>query len=248
MEKLPISVTMMVKNGERYLARSLEALKEFDEVVILDNGSADKSKEIAQGFENVSFYEAEFFGFGPMKNDMAEKARNPWVLNIDCDEILSPELIDEIRGLDLTDTQKVYALSRINHYREKPIKTCGWYPDFVKRLYCKDKVAFNLNQVHESLVIPKDCQLVRLKGEFAHFTSTGVNDLVEKMHKYTTLSAKQSDKKVTIFASITHGLAAFLKSYLLRRGFLDGAEGFIISMNNAIGAYYKYVKIYEKTH
>ncbi len=245
--KLPISATIMVKNGERYLAQCLEALQDFDEIVVMDNGSTDASPDIAQQFANVTFYQKPFFGFGPMKNDLADHARNDWILNIDCDEIVPPALVEEIRGLDLTNTKRAYAISRLNHYRGRPIKTCGWYPDFVKRLYNKQTVRFNDRQVHESLDIPKGVKLRKLKNHFNHYSFEGAAGLVEKMQKYTTIYADDhaGKKQSSIGKAITHGTVAFIKSYIFRRGFLDGADGFVISVGAGTGAYYKYVKLYE---
>ncbi len=247
MKKIPISVTMMIKDGERYLNQCLQALQDFDEIVILDNGSTDNSVAIAESFPNVSLYKSSFFGFGPMKNMVAEKAKYDWILNIDCDEIFNSELVEEIRQLDLSQTQKAYAILRINHYRGKPIKTCGWYPDFVKRLYHRKEVHFNDKQVHESLDIPKKVTLIRLNGYFNHYSFEGAAGLISKMQKYTTLFAEQQcgKRRASIWGAIGHGVTAFFKSYIIRRGFLDGADGFVISMGNGTGAYYKYVKLYE---
>ena len=247
MEKLPVSVTMMVKNGQKYLAHSLKALQDFDEVIILDNNSTDNSAEIALSFPNVTLYKSDFFGFGPMKNQMAEKAKHDWILNIDSDEIFSADLVDEIRQINFEQKNKAYAILRINHYRGKPIKTCGWYPDYVKRLYNKTTANFNDKQVHESLDITNNIELIRLKHSFKHYSFDDASGLINKMQKYTTLFAQQQrfKKNVSVFTAVTHGISAFFKNYFLRRGFMDGNDGFIISTANAMGAYYKYIKLYE---
>lgn len=248
MKKIPISITMMVKNGERYLQKSLQALQDFAEIIILDNQSTDNSVQIAQSFPNVKLYSREFFGFGAMKNEMAEHARYDWILNVDCDEIFPPELVEEIRQLDWTNPNFAYAILRINHYRGKPIKTCGWYPDYVKRLYNRTTVKFNSKWVHESLDIPQNVKLVRLQKSFDHYSFDGASGLIDKMQKYSTLYAEQQSgkKRATIFTALTHGFSAFLKNYVLRRGFMNGADGVVISLAGAMGSYYKYVKLYEK--
>ena len=247
MEKLPISVTMMVKNGQKYLECCLNTLQDFDEIIVLDNNSTDNSAEIALTFPNVTLYKSDFFGFGPMKNQMATKAKNDWILNIDSDEIFSVELVDEIRKINFEQKNKAYAILRINHYRGKPIKTCGWYPDYVKRLYNRTTVHFNDKQVHESLDIPHNVELIRLHNSFQHYSFDDASGLINKMQQYTSLFAKQQyrRKKSSVFTAITHGFSAFLKNYILRRGIMDGADGFIISAANAMGAYYKYIKLYE---
>ncbi|AUI65361.1 MULTISPECIES: glycosyltransferase [Glaesserella] len=247
MTKLPISVTMLVKNAEKYLAQSLQSLVDFAEIIILDNGSTDRSLEIAAQFDNVKIHHHEFIGFGPMKNLAAELASYDWIINVDSDEIFSQALIEEIKQIDLNDTQKVYAILRINHYRGKPIKTCGWYPDYVKRLYHRTTVRFNDKQVHESLIIPEQIALVRLKQHFLHYSFDGAEGLINKMQQYTSLFAQQQQfrKRASIWSAISHGLSAFFKNYLLKRGILSGRDGFVISFANACGAYYKYVKLAE---
>lgn len=247
MMNLPITVTMLVKNAEKYLAQSLSALKDFPEIIVLDNGSTDCSVEIAKQFNNVKIYHSDFIGFGPMKNLVATYASYDWILNIDSDEILQPKLIEEISQINFDDSYKVYALLRINHYRGKPIKTCGWYPDFVKRLYNKKLVKFNDRQVHESLEIAENIQVVHLQHEFKHYSFDNSEALINKMQQYTTLFAEQQKyrKKGSVFSAVTHGISAFFKNYFLKKGILSGGDGFIISFANASGSYYKYIKLME---
>lgn len=247
MKKIPISVTMLVKNSEKYLEKVLAALTDFDEIILLDNGSTDRTLDIAKQFKNVSTHFHSFNGFGQMKNLAASLARNDWIINIDSDEIFPIELIDEIRQLDFNLKNNVYSILRINHYRGKPIKTCGWYPDYVKRLYNRQVIQFNNKQVHESLNIPENVNLIRLKNSFLHYSFDGAEGLINKMQQYTTLFAEQQKhrKKSSIFSAISHGISAFVKSYLLKRGFTSGTNGFVISFANACGAYYKYVKLAE---
>ena len=176
MTPIPVSITMLVKNAERHLEACLAALAVFDEIIVLDNGSTDRTLDIARRFPNVAVHHHDFIGFGPMKNLAAGLARNDWVLNIDSDEILPPEQVEAIRALDWSDSSKIYALPRLNHYRGRPIKSCGWYPDWVKRLYQRQTVRFNDNQVHESLIEPADSSVVRLpeKHPLLHYSFGGV--------------------------------------------------------------------------
>ncbi|PHI39653.1 glycosyl transferase [Actinobacillus succinogenes] len=247
MNKIPVSVTMLVKNAEKYLRTVLTALADFDEIILLDNGSTDSTLAIAEQFENVKIHFHEFNGFGPMKNLAASFARHDWIINIDSDEVFPAELVEEIRRLDFNDVNKVYAMLRINHYRGKPIKTCGWYPDYVKRLYNRTVVNFNDKQVHEGLDIPRNVELIKLQNAFNHYSFESAVGLIDKMQQYTTLFAEQQKfrKRASVPSAISHGFSAFCKNYLLKRGFMSGADGFVISFANACGAYYKYVKLAE---
>ena len=247
MSKIPVSVTMLVKNAEKYLHKVLATLDRFDEIILLDNGSTDSTLAIAEQFENVRIHFHEFNGFGPMKNLAASFARNDWIINIDSDEVFPADLVEEISQLDFADINKVYAISRINHYRGKPIKTCGWYPDYVKRLYHRTQVNFNDKQVHEGLEMPKHVELVKLTHTFNHYSFDSAVGLINKMQQYTSLFAEQQKfrKRASIGAAIGHGISAFFKNYILKRGFLSGTDGFVISFANASGAYYKYVKLAE---
>ncbi|QGM80904.1 glycosyltransferase family 2 protein [Otariodibacter oris] len=247
MNKLPISVTMLVKNASKYLHKSLSSLQDFAEVIILDNGSMDNSIEIAQQFKNVKIHYHDFIGFGPMKNLAAELANYDWIINIDSDEIFDPELINEISKIDFTDINKVYEILRINHYRGKAIKTCGWYPDYVKRLYHRSSVKFNDKQVHESLELSPDISVIRLNNHFLHYSFDGATALINKMQQYTTLFAEQNrfNKRASIFSAVGHGFSAFIKNYFFKKGILSGSDGFVISFANACGSYYKYVKLFE---
>ena len=242
-----ISVTILTKNSQKYLRACLESLQDFDEVVILDNGSTDDTLAIARSFGNVTIHEHPFIGFGPMKNLAARKARNDWILSIDSDEILSPALVESIRKLDATRTDTVYAANRLNHYRGKPIRCCGWYPDLVTRLYHRGHTAFSDAKVHESLVLRPETRKVTLEGGvIEHYPFDSVEELLEKLQKYSTLYAGQSTKPSSPKKAFFRALFAFFKHYLFQRGFLCGYEGLLISVSNANGVFYKYMKLYEK--
>ncbi|WP_297983550.1 glycosyltransferase [uncultured Chryseobacterium sp.] len=247
MEQLPISVTLLTKNSSKYLAEVLEALSQFDEVVVLDNGSTDNTIEITECFANAKVVLSPFIGFGPLKNLAAEHAKNEWVINIDSDEVFPKDLIDEIKKIDLSKKETVYSFSRLNHYRKKVIKTCGWYPDVVKRMYHRSIIKFDNKQVHESLIIPQNVKIQQLKTPFLHYSFDGAADLINKMQQYSTLYAQEHrfSKKSSLLSAINHGFFAFFKSYILKKGITDGRDGFVISATNAMGSYFKYLKLTE---
>ena len=240
-----ISVTVLSKNSERYIKDVLNALTPFDEVILYDTGSTDKTLTIAEKFSNVKILNKEFIGFGATHNEASAQGKNNWILSIDSDEIVSKELAESILKEPL-DLNTLYSFPRHNFYNGKFIKGCGWYPDYQMRLYNKSKTQFSDAQVHESL-ISKGMKHIFFKGPITHYSYHTLNDFLAKMQSYSSLFAKQYEgkKKSSLTKALSHGFFAFFKSYILKRGFLSGYEGFVISSYNGHTAYYKYLKLYE---
>lgn len=239
-----VSVTILAKNCESTLAKTLESLKGFDEVIVIDNGSTDRTEEIAKGFPNVRIVHETFIGFGPLHNVALSHCHSDWVLSIDSDEVLSEELQSEIQALHLDET-KVYALQRRSFYRGHFVRGCGWYPDVVPRLFNRRHFRFSDDHVHEKVLCSPD-QVILLNGFLNHTPYQNVGQFLAKMQLYSALFAEQTNKSSSPCKAIGHGVFAFLKSYLLRRGFLDGYAGFLISAYNGHTAFYKYLKLYER--
>lgn len=242
-----ISVTILTKNSQIYISECLSALVDFDEIIILDNGSQDDTMEIARTFKNVQIHEHPFIGFGPLKQLAVSFTKNEWVLSVDSDEVFSKELVDEILSLNLEDN-KVYSILRDNYYNKKLVKACGWANDYVERLFNKNKTDFNDKQVHEGLIIKDEMSLEKLNQTFKHYTFDNAGELLAKMDKYSTLFAQENRgiKTSSPSKAFIRGFYAFIKNYFLQKGFLYGYEGLIISISNANGVFYKYSKLYEE--
>jgi len=240
-----ISVTILTKNSEKMIEKVLEPLKDFDEVLIYDTGSTDQTLELVKRFSNVTICTAPFEGFGACHNKASGLARYDWVLSLDSDEVMTQELIQEIRSLKLCP-DSVYAFPRKNFYNGKWIRWCGWHPDRIKRLYNRKRTSFSNAEVHEQ-VIDKGMKLVHLRHAVEHYSYEGTHDFLCKMQRYTDLFARQNaGKKKSSFAkSLFRGIYTFVKNYVFQRGFLGGAEGFTISLYNANTAFYKYLKLHE---
>jgi glycosyltransferase involved in cell wall biosynthesis len=240
-----ISVTILAKNSQKYLREVLSALEAFDEVLIYDNGSSDATLEIAGSFPNVKIVRGEFLGFGPTHNKASSLAKHDWILSIDSDEIVTPEMTRDVLAKAL-DPGAVYSFPRQNFYNGKWIKWCGWYPDRQYRLYNRTRTCFTDAQVHESIILG-ELRHVPLKGPLCHYSYDSHFEFLSKMQSYTDLFAKQNcgKKKSSPCKAVLHGLGAFLKAYILKRGFLGGYEGFVISIYNGNTAFYKYLKLYE---
>jgi glycosyltransferase involved in cell wall biosynthesis len=241
-----ISVTILTKDSSRYLYEVLEALSSFDEIVILDNGSSDNTIEIASSFTNVKVYKHEFIGFGPLKNLAVDYASNDWILSIDSDEIVPPALIMEIDRLELNE-KCIYSIPRDNYYKEQKMRCCGWEGDVVKRLFNRKYTRFNDNLVHES-IIDTNMSQYELNSSIQHYSFDSAEELVAKMQKYSTLYAKdyKGRKKSSPSKAFIRATFAFFKYYILKKGFLNGYEGLLISVSNANGVFYKYIKLYEE--
>lgn len=239
-----ISVTMLTKNSAKQLPKVLDALKSFDEVVIFDTGSTDATLEIARGYPNCTIHQSPFIGFGACHNRASAIARHDWILSIDSDEVMTEELLSELQALR-KEPEKVYAVSRHNIYNGKHIRWCGWHPDFQVKLYNRKKSSYSEAKVHEA-VQTEGMEVVKLKGKVIHTPYETTADFLDKMQRYSTLFAEQwkGKKRGSLSKAIFHCLFAFFKSYFLKRGFMGGQEGFIISVYNANTAFYKYLKLY----
>lgn len=240
-----ISVTILTKNSAATLFQVLKSVEAFEEVVLVDTGSTDSTLEIAKDFLNVTVYTAPFTGFGPLHNLAANYASSDWILSLDSDEVLTPELAQEILDLSL-NPHSVYSFPFHNFFNGKHIKWCGWYPDRHTRLYNKKSTQFSSDRVHER-ILQENLAEVELKHPVKHFSYRTTSDFLKKMHTYSDLFAQQNQhkKKSSLGKALLHGAYAFFKSYFLQRGFLGGKEGYIISLYNGHTAYYKYLKLYE---
>ncbi len=241
-----ISVTILTKNCQDTIGSTIASVQKFPEVLIFDSGSTDSTLKIASQFPNVKIVQGVFTGFGPAHNAASSHAAHDWILSIDSDEVLTQELVEEILRLDLK-SDRVYQIDRKNYFNGKWIRWCGgWHPDPVVRLYHRLATRFSDDAVHEKVVVGK-LQLTPLSSPLLHTPYRSMDDFLSKMQMYSSLFAKQNQgkKRASVAIAILHGWFAFLKSYLFKKGFLGGKEGFIISIYNGHTAFYKYLKLME---
>jgi len=242
---IPISVTILTKNSEKYLKEVLSALQDFDEVLLYDNGSTDQTFAIAGEFPNVRIVVGTFEGFGVTHNKASKAAKHDFILSIDSDEVVTLEMVHAIQNLEL-NPNAVYSFPRHNFFEGKWIRSCGWYPDRQYRLYHRKITAFTLAEVHEAIIV-EGHQHISVDAPLIHYSYANQNDFLAKMQSYSSLFAKQyaGKKKASVPIALAHSVGAFLKSYFIKKGFLGGAQGFMISMYNANTAFYKYLKLRE---
>ncbi|EOH1932842.1 TPA: glycosyltransferase [Campylobacter coli] len=244
-----ISVIIIVKNAQNTLLECLNSLKEFGEIILLNNESTDDTLKIAKEFQkefaHLYIYESKFIGFGALKNLALSHTKNEWILNIDADEILEKETKEELKKLEIKE-QSILALPRKNLYKGEWIKACGWWPDHVLRVFNKKHTKFNENLVHESLILYPNTQKIKLQNGLRHFAFESIDDLLDKLQKYSRLWALQNlHKESGIYKALVRGFWTFFRNYVLKKGIFYGYKGFVISICNSLGAFFKYMKLYE---
>ena len=242
-----LSALVLTYNEEEHIADCLDSISWIEQVVVVDSYSDDRTKEICQQFDNLDFYENEFKDFASQRNFGLDKIETDWVFVIDADERVTEALKSEIKEmLQLSPAPKAegYEIARKNYFLGKWIKYCGWYPDYTLRLF-KSKYRYS-GLVHESPQISG--KIERLQNDFIHYTYKDLESYVAKMNQYTTLDAEKkynSNKKVEISYILIRPLLEFIKKYLLKKGFLLGSQGLILSILSAYYQFLKAVKLWE---
>lgn len=240
-----ISVVVLAKNSENTLLKTLESLKGFSDVVVYDNGSTDKSIEIAKSFSNVNLIQGAFNGFGWTKNHAVSFSKNDWVLIIDSDEVIDGELFKTLTTTTF-DKNTVYKLNFKTFYKDIQVKYCGWSNQKIKRLYNKTVTHYNDNDVHEE-IITDGLSIKELRGTVNHYSYHSISQFIMKADYYSTLFAKNNVGKKSSSPSkaFFNGAYSFVRTYILKRGFLDGYVGLIIAYSHMVSNFYKYIKLYE---
>jgi glycosyltransferase involved in cell wall biosynthesis len=242
-----ISATILTKNSQKHIVEVLTALAFCDEVIVLDSGSSDETLNLAKKFANVKIHihDGEFLGFGKMHRKATALASNDWILSVDSDEVVSDGLANELMAAKL-DAACVYNFVFHNYFNGKHITTCGWYPDSHVRLFNRTATDFSDSFVHEKIV-DDGLKVVKFRHHITHYSYDEISDFLRKMQAYSHLFAQQykGKKQSSPPRAIGHGVWAFIKSFLIKKGCTQGYEGFVISIYNAHTAFWKYMKLYE---
>ena len=241
-----ISAVVLAKNNENTIRKTLKSLQGFSDVVVYDNGSTDSTMDIAREFANVNLVQGEFKGFGWTKNHAASFAKNDWILIIDSDEVVDKELFETLQTKTLDETC-VYKLNFKAFYKEIQVKYCGWNNQKIKRLYNKKQTQYNSNDVHED-IITDGFKIEELKGNVEHYSYNSISQFVIKADHYSTLFAQNNagKKKSSPLKAYFNGFYSFIRTYIFKRGFLDGYVGLVIAFSHMVTNFYKYIKLYEK--
>jgi glycosyltransferase involved in cell wall biosynthesis len=241
---MSISIVIIVKNGVATISKCLDSLSTFSDVVVFDNGSTDDTVPIALSYPNVNLIKGNFTGFGPTKNMAAGFAKNDWILSLDADEILNDAIVQEIMGLEL-ELESVYSLLRKNFYKTTEIAHC-WGADEIVRIYNRKTTSYNENYVHEH-VLTSGLKIEKLTNSFSHYPYPSITEFILKADRYSTLFATDNvgKKSSSPAKAFFNGLYSFFRTYILKRGFLDGYAGLIIAFSHMVTNFYKYIKLYE---
>lgn len=246
--KHPLSVIVITRNEERNIAACLQSVAWADEIIVVDANSTDQTVPIARQF-TTKIYVKEWLGFAAAKNFALEQATNDWVLWLDADERVPVELAKEIQDIvqNSAISHKSFQVARRAYFLGKWIKHCGWYPGYVVRLFRRDAARFNNSHVHEKLEI--DGTVGRLKNDLLHYTDHNLFHYFEKFNRYTSLAAQdlwEGGRRFSLYDLLVRPPFLFFKMYILRLGFLDGMQGFILSTLSAVYVFTKYAKLWEK--
>ncbi|MBW1721716.1 MAG: glycosyltransferase family 2 protein [Deltaproteobacteria bacterium] len=243
-----LSVAIITLNEEERLPGCLASLSFADEVLVVDSGSTDRTREIAQSFGARVFVEP-WMGFSMQKQMAVDRCSHDWVLILDADERVPEATAKTIRRVISRPDQgevAAFSLKRKNLLHDKWIRHCGWWPDPVVRLVDRRKGEFDGRAVHERWITRG--RVEHLDVHIEHLSFRNYSELVAKMERYSNIAANElfeRGRRVHAFTPLFHGSWMFLRTYLLERGFLDGFDGFVISLMNAGGSFFKYAKLHE---
>ena len=244
-----IAAVIITKNEQDSLRDCLESLRWVDEIIIVDSGSTDNTETIAREYTEHFYVNAEWPGFGKQKQLAQSYATSDWVLAVDADERIDDTLRENILTmLENPPENTVYNLNELTWVFGRFLKHSGWYYRHV-RLYPNKLTQYNDNLVHESVIIPEGCQVAELDGDILHYSYQNLNHYLVKSAGYAKAWADQRQargKKASLSQGIVHALGCFLKMYLLKRGFLDGKQGFLIAVLSAHSTFVKYADLWAR--
>jgi glycosyltransferase involved in cell wall biosynthesis len=240
-----LTAVLITFNEEKNIGRCLASLQGVcDEIVVMDSFSTDLTEEICRK-EDVSFLQHKWLGYAGSKNLANEKASNNWILSIDADEALSPQLRDSILGVKEKLSNKFYSFNRITNYCGTWIRHSGWYPDTKIRIFNREKAHWE-GTLHEKLIFDQRIPVEILKGDLLHYSYYTPGDHERQIERYSTLAAqemKTKGKKPWILKEIFLPISKFIETYIIKKGFLDGRAGFNISVMTAKATKLKYQKL-----
>jgi len=247
MSKTGLTVLVITKNEASNISDCLRSVEWADNIVVVDAMSTDETTEIARQYtENIFLH--EWLGFGEAKNFGLAHCINEWVLWLDADERVTPELAKEIQAvMAANNTTAAYEIARRAYFLGKWIRHCGWYPGYVTRLFRKSQARFSETPVHEKLIV--EGKTKRLQNDLLHFTDNDLEHYFQKFNAYTSLAAEeiaQHGRRAGFVDMVIRPPFTFFRMYILKCGFLDGFHGLLLCTLSAFYVFVKYAKVWEK--
>lgn len=237
-----LSITIIVMNAAGHIRQCLESVKWANEIIVLDSGSTDNTVAICREYTDKVFV-TDWPGFGIQKNRALAKASSAWVLSLDADEVLTPELQTEIQQVLCRPGADAYYLTRRSFFCGHLIRFGDWRNDKVLRLFKRELGQFDISPVHEKLMVQGHC--AKLAGILLHYTADCLEDVLEKNNRYSSLGAAKKlaqNRRGSLSKALIHGFFAFTRNYILKLGILDGRAGFVLAVLIAECTYYRYLK------
>jgi glycosyltransferase involved in cell wall biosynthesis len=243
--KIPLSLVIITLNEEANIARCLKSVPFAAEYILVDSLSTDRTVEIAKSL-GARVETRPFTGYRDQKQYALSLATGPWVLSLDADEALSPELAIEIQEVLKNPTHEGYRIPRCSYHLGRWIRHGGWYPDYQNRLFKKEKSSWQGGHVHEYMEIKGS--IGTLKHDLYHYVFRDLEDQIDTNNEFSTLGAQELVRQSRPFSTLKlvfKPLGKFIECYIWKRGFLDGPAGFIIALGAAQSLFLKYAKHWE---
>jgi glycosyltransferase involved in cell wall biosynthesis len=259
---IPVSVAIITKNEEQNIGDALESVRDFEDIVIVDSFSEDRTVEICRKYTSRVF-QHEWQGYAKQKQMAVDYAKKPWVLILDADERVTPELkleiIEKITLNSQLQTQNSsyngFYIPRKNFFLGKWIRHSGWWPDYTLRLFKKDLSYIEQRKVHEKVIVKGTVGY--MKNPIKHYTYRTISDYIKKMENYSSLSAQeilqssraaeQQSSKATLLITkmLINPIFTFFKMFFLKHGFRDGIHGLMLAVLYSFYTFLKYAKAWE---
>jgi glycosyltransferase involved in cell wall biosynthesis len=245
--KLPLSVAIIARNEENNLPDCLSGVNFVDQIVLVDSGSIDATLSLAQS-HGCDVFSCKWEGFGPQKQFAIDQCRNDWILVLDADERIPAETRRAIHEIVTLNSGSIagYSFPRKNFFQGRWIRHMGWWPDRVVRLFRKGQGRMSEAVVHESVVV--NGPVKQIDSPILHFTESSLSKILLKIDHYSTFGAQEAfraGRKSSVWSAALRAELVFWQNYILRLGFLDGRQGLVLSITDAINKFFKYAKLSE---
>lgn len=248
---MKISAVIIAHNEEKNIAEAINSVAWADEILVVDSESEDQTREISDSL-GAKVLIKNWLGFSKQKQFAVDNATHDWVFSLDADERVSEELKNEILELKNTFEDQLadgYKIPRLSFYMNRPIRHCGWYPDWQLRFFDRRKGKWKEVLIHESFQIQENSKVEKLKKDILHYTIENASHHHKMIGtRYAPLAAQQMferEKRTSLLKIYTTGFTTFFQTYLLKGGFLDGLAGFTISRFAAHHAFLKHLLLWE---